>query len=103
MPRSERLELRVTSAEKAVWDSAAVQAGVGISELVRRLVNQALAVPKQSHPVQPIPVPEPVPVPAHPPPPQPAPPKSPYNLCWQCTPTGKPTCAVCRFLAGIPA
>ncbi len=45
MPRSERLELRLTNAEKAVWDAAAVQAGVPLSEYVRARVNEGIAGP----------------------------------------------------------
>jgi len=45
MPRTERLELRLTAAEKAVWDADAVRTGLSLSQYIRSRVNQALAGP----------------------------------------------------------
>ena len=45
MRRSERFELRVSSAEKATWDAAAVHAGFSLSDWMRAHLNAAVALP----------------------------------------------------------
>jgi hypothetical protein len=81
MPRSNRLELRVTAAEKAIWADAADQAGLSVSEWMRGRLNDAATIAKPrpvSAPVQDIPFP--------PPPP----------LCHLCVRIGLPACDACR-------
>ena len=47
MPRSERLELRVTAAEKMTWDALAVQDGLSLSEYIRARVNAGVTAPAE--------------------------------------------------------
>jgi len=43
MPRTERLDLRITSDEKAAWGAAAVRDGLSLSEFIRARVNEGIA------------------------------------------------------------
>ena len=105
MPRSERLELRLTDAEKAVWDAAAVQAGVPLSEYIRARVNEGIAAATERSAVPAAPASAPTEQAARlataPPPPVFAPhplaalfPIWRNGLCPDCTLRGTPAAAV---------
>ena len=91
MPRSDRLELRVTAAEKELWDAAAVHAGLTLSEFVRRRVNEGITAPAErssvatNGPSGGPSVPE-------------APPAAGTRLCFcaRCNRIGIPACPACR-------
>jgi len=126
MPRSERLELRLTGAEKAVWDAAAVQAGLSLSEYVRARVNAGIAARAERTPVPKTPIAAPTERPVLPPSPLPTaaerppvattapqPPVVPTHplaalfpvwrngLCPDCTRRGSPCCVPCRVRNGL--
>jgi hypothetical protein len=90
MPRSERLDLRVTAAEKALWDAAAVHAGLSLSEFVRRRVNEGITAPSERPPratTGPSAEPSLAAPPAR---------NSRPCLCARCARIGLPACPACR-------
>jgi len=106
MQLSERLDLRLTAAEKMTWDALAVRAGLSLSEFIRARVNDGLAGPTE-RPSEAAAVPTAPVVPVTPPSPalptvapavrneEPVRQRYSFPLCPPCERLGVATCGLC--------
>ena len=112
MPGTVRIDLRITSDEKAVWGAAAARAGLPLLKFIRTRVNEGIAASERpAAPGLPITAPTAQAAVAPTVPQQPVVPLHPLaallfpawpnGLCADCTPSGRPCCGRCRARNGL--